>query len=300
MKKIFLLFSLSFGIQTLFGQTFVDIIPAKDNTIFSESNALSNGLGSDLFAGTIRSGAFRRILLSFSLNTIPVNAKIDSVVLILRSDKSRANATFTIRRLTSDWGEGTSNSTISGGGQGATATVGDATWANNFYNTTTWSSAGGDFDKTTVSATFNAISTSVINAKSTQLTKDVIDWYTGDKSNFGWIIIGNESASGTAHRFDSKHATELTSQKPTLRVFYSIQTSIDDNISEKEKFYPNPANDVLTFDKQKGKVVIINSFGQIVMQSEATGSISLEGIPQGIYFVKFAQGDNQLHKLIIE
>ena len=47
----------------------------------------------------------------------------------------------------SDWGEGTSDASVFGQGQGIAATEGDATWFHTFNPGEEWSTPGGDFEE---------------------------------------------------------------------------------------------------------------------------------------------------------
>ena len=76
---------------------------------------------------------------------MPRGATITSVALKLHISLERGGPHISsVHRLTQDWGEGNSNSLL-GGGQGAVAAVNDATWLHTFYDTSQWSTPGGDF-----------------------------------------------------------------------------------------------------------------------------------------------------------
>jgi hypothetical protein len=53
------------------------------------------------------------------------------------------------------------------------------------------------------------------------LVADVQAWVNGTASNYGWIVIGNESGAGTAKGFASREAT-TTSQRPQLTITYTV------------------------------------------------------------------------------
>ncbi len=57
------------------------------------------------------------------------------------------------------------------------------------------------------------------------LTADAQSWVNNPSSNFGWCVLGNESAPGTAKRFDTRENSN-PNHVPTLQVNYisSIQT----------------------------------------------------------------------------
>jgi hypothetical protein len=51
------------------------------------------------------------------------------------------------------------------------------------------------------------------------MAADVQGWLDSPATNFGWIIIGNESAALTAKRFD---AHESAATRPILTVYYTV------------------------------------------------------------------------------
>lgn len=191
--------------------------PVKDNTIFSESQNLSNGMGVGLFAGRNGAGSTRRALIAFDVaGAIPAGSTITSAQLLLHVTLSHSGSQMmALHRLTADWGEGTSNSTVMGGGMGAQATTGDATWGFRFFNTQSWTTAGGDFIAS-ASAT-RTVSTSTPTWGSTAtMVADVQGWLDSPAGNFGWILRGNESASSTAKRFGSSEASATNRPKLTI------------------------------------------------------------------------------------
>ena len=67
----------------------VTLTPTADNTIFSESQDISNGAGQFLFAGTLNQGPIRRALLKFDVaSAIPPGAHIDSASLQLHVSRT--------------------------------------------------------------------------------------------------------------------------------------------------------------------------------------------------------------------
>jgi Secretion system C-terminal sorting domain len=77
----------------------------------------------------------------------------------------------------------------------------------------------------------------------------------------------------------------------------------DDNISF--EIIPNPASDFVTLriDEIKGsfEVIIINQFGEIVLQTKNQSQLSVSSLPKGIYFVKVIDIYNNecIKKLIV-
>jgi hypothetical protein len=208
----------------------VTIIASKDNTLYeSDTGTLSNGAGDYIFVGRTKQSegeSIRRGLLMFDLETaIPAGAIINSVTLSLRLSRSAQNAAHivNVHRLLADWGEGASNA-AGQEGEGAPALPGDATWLHRFYNTSFWSAPGGDFvAASSAAASVGSLST-VYNWSSAQLAADVGGWLSDPASNFGWILLGNETASESAKRFDSRTIGQ-ESRRPRLVIDYTPVTA---------------------------------------------------------------------------
>jgi hypothetical protein len=68
----------------------VTLTSVKDNTIFSESGGLSDGVGSEMYSGRIlnNGGPFAAPLLAFDVSSVPTDVVIDSVRLELSLTKS--------------------------------------------------------------------------------------------------------------------------------------------------------------------------------------------------------------------
>jgi len=193
---------------------------SKDTTLYEDpAGGLGGGKGVNLFLGLLGplgSGALRRAAIAFDLSPIPSTATITSVALNLTQVKGNGGPQpINLHRLTKNWGEG--NST--GGPQGSLAATNDATWTFNFFNTSSWTTPGGDFSPT-ISGTQSAdFSGPVTFASTPQMVADVQGWLNNPASNFGWILIGNESAQQTAKEFSSR---DNFSGQPTLTVTYSV------------------------------------------------------------------------------
>jgi hypothetical protein len=200
--------------------------PSKDNTLYqSPAGNISNGAGSYFIAGRdglMGGGAIRRGVIAFDIaGNIPAGATINSVSLRLNMDQTRGGtAAVRLARLTADWGEGTSNADGSPG-QGTLATTNDATWVYRFFNTTaTWTNPGGDFVSTVSAFTFVGGFGFYTWGSTTQMVADVQGWLNTPSSNFGWILLGDESAIQTAKRFDSKE-NATAANRPMLTIDYT-------------------------------------------------------------------------------
>ncbi len=211
-------------------QTTIVLNPAKDNTIFEESGDESLGASGFIFSGktgNMNGQNVRRALLNFDLTQIPNNATIQSVELELAIFKAPNSNTHNMKlhRVMSDWGEGNSGAGISGGA-GVQAATNDATWSHRFYNTSqTWSQMGGDFvnmASATAGVQFvNSPSIPKAQWSSAGLVTDVQEWIEGTNSNFGWILIGDESTTLTAKKFVGGDNTSILFPKPKLTITYT-------------------------------------------------------------------------------
>ncbi|HPF40900.1 MAG TPA: CHRD domain-containing protein [Phycisphaerae bacterium] len=203
----------------------VNLQADRDTTIYESGGALSNGLGNGFFAGRSFEGAgldIKRGLLRFDLQgAIPVGSAITYVELKLHMSKTSdlAGATdVSLYRALADWGEGTSIAP-GGGGIGGAATMGDATWTHSNYNTLTWASPGGDYD-VVASATTSVDDIGDYIWTSPTMLAEVQSWALDPVSNRGWFVIGDESTTPTAKKFDSRdHPTP--SVRPVLTIVFT-------------------------------------------------------------------------------
>ncbi|MCH8222016.1 MAG: DNRLRE domain-containing protein [Chloroflexi bacterium] len=200
----------------------VTVTASKDNTLYeSTSGELSNGAGMALFVGKTGRGEARRALIQFDLtDSIPSGATIVTATIELQLDRtSSGESNGTVHRVTADWGEGESDAPAEEGG-GAPAASGDATWVHRFFDAETWKSQGGDFiaepSAEAILGGFGAASFGTTEG----LVSDVQRWADDASSNFGWIIIGDESHGQTAKRFVSAQG-EDPGQRPRLVIGFS-------------------------------------------------------------------------------
>jgi hypothetical protein len=108
----------------------VTLMPSKDNTLYEDvRGSLSSGAGTALFVGSTNGGSDRRALIQFEIaGAIPDGATISSVSLTMTVTKTIADThDATLHAVSSAWGEGASSAGRGGGG-GAVAEDGDATW----------------------------------------------------------------------------------------------------------------------------------------------------------------------------
>jgi hypothetical protein len=116
------------------------LTPSQDNTLIEDNTgSLSNGAGPSFIVG--RTGqstdSIRRGLIAFDLanSTIPTGSTIISVTLRLHMTRTIVGSQpITLYRALTGWGEAGSVAP-GGGGQGAPAQPGDATWTHAVTNT---------------------------------------------------------------------------------------------------------------------------------------------------------------------
>jgi spore coat protein A, manganese oxidase len=203
--------------------TQITLSPVKDNTLVQTMDgSLSNGAGSYLFAGRTDSSSdyLRRALLAFDIaGNVPAGSVIESATLTLTMSRTKVGAMqLDLHRLTSDWGEGTSNADAQEGG-GASATTNDATWIHTFYPGSFWTTPGGDLVGA-VSASASVAGNGAYTWGSTaQMVTDVQSWLNTPATNFGWILQGPEGAR-SAKRFNSRENTNVAT-RPTLVIEFT-------------------------------------------------------------------------------
>ncbi|MEX0330658.1 MAG: DNRLRE domain-containing protein [Puniceicoccaceae bacterium] len=199
----------------------VTIEPTKDNTMYEESDK-SNGQGFYIFAGQVgpqNGSSNRRALLQFNLDgVIPAGSTVESVSLELTMNKSGVGGRqVTVHRLTKDWGEGSSDA-FANEGRGISAETGDVTWTHTFYSDQFWANQGGDF-VASPSATISVSGSGKYNWSGTSMVADVQAWIDNPATNFGWIVIGDETQQ-SSKRFYSRHWSNAA-DRPMLTITYS-------------------------------------------------------------------------------
>lgn len=189
----------------------------KDTDIFSESGDLSNGAGPIIVVGKNQQGNIRRSLLAFDLSSIPVGSTVLSASVVMSAPvANNGTQDVVLHKANADWGTAGSNTSQ---GNGAPAQAGDSTWTHRFYSSTVWATPGGDFSPTgSATATISGAGY-VTWADDAALVADVQSWVNAPASNYGWFLIGNESATQTAKRLVSKD-NAVVSDRPILNVQY--------------------------------------------------------------------------------
>jgi uncharacterized repeat protein (TIGR01451 family) len=205
----------------------INLGPVADNTLYQDQTGrLSNGAGRSFFVGATNQGSnnIRRGAIRFDLSAIPAGSTVTSATLALHMGRTNNGAqNIELHRALRNWGEGTSNAGAGGvganDGDGTQATTNDVTWLFTFFNTQSWTVAGGDF------AAASSAATSVGGVGNYQwsaagMIADVQQWVNDASGNFGWIITGNEATRPTAKAFDTKEGA-VPANRPLLTVVYT-------------------------------------------------------------------------------
>ena len=194
---------------------------SKDNTLFNDDKGIvSNGTG-NLFVGRTGGqgpGPLRALLAFHIASEIPLGSTITDVSLtltVLQAGTGSGDETYSLHSVEQDWGEGDSLATT---GRGAPSATGDATWIHTFFDSTRWNTPGGDFNATPSASQVVSDSGPVTWGSSSGLVADVQTWLDNPNTNFGWILIGDETRFASARRFGSR---EAIANAPLLTVTFT-------------------------------------------------------------------------------
>ena len=198
--------------------------PVKDNTLFEEDPALSNGSGQHLFAGKIAFGPRRRALLQFRLPSpalFPAGAQVTDVRLRLAMSKTIAGQVFvTVHPLERHWGEAGSDAP-GAEGAGAPAMMGDATWSDSFFEISSWDRPGGDYEFFPIAWALVGEPGFYTFEELPGMRQQVLEAMLRPGRNFGWVLIGDETSNATAKRFDSREHPD-PERRPQLIIEYTV------------------------------------------------------------------------------
>jgi PKD repeat protein len=217
-------------ITSVAGATTVMLQASQDNTIYetfepgpTPVNFRNNnyGAGLDMVAGNTISRGPRRALVRFDVSSVPASSVIQSAQLQLTNTSPDAvgqltgTQTFSIRRITNSWTEGTTATGTAG--QGGAVTGNGSTW--NHRSTSpniAWTLPGGDFAASSGTIQITDASQAFT---SSDLGSDVQGWLTTPATNFGWILIGNEAATKTVKWFATRESPNAAA-RPKLTVVF--------------------------------------------------------------------------------
>jgi hypothetical protein len=156
-----------------------------------------------------------------------------------------------------------------------------------------WQASGGDFAPvasavTTVSAPgpYKWLTTAA-------LLEDVAAWLESPEENHGWILVGDESTSRTAKRFDSReHPTPAN--RPMLRLVYRVSTASESDLprqsAELVSTWPNPFSDQTRLDVSLDRpgVLVVEVFD---VTGRMVADLSRTWKPAGRHAFRFDAGD---------
>jgi hypothetical protein len=212
----------------------VVLAPAADNTLFSTGGETSSGAGPAVYCGRTGGaggGTRQRAVLAFDVATVvPAGATIRSATLTLTLESvgsAGGSETLTLHRVLAAWGEGASEGS---GGRGGPAAPGDATWLHTFHPDHFWATEGGVFDAAPSADAVVGETTGPYSWTSTdRAVADVQHWLDAPSASFGWLVLGNESALGTARRFHSRES-DADDARPALVVEFDPPPPCDGDV----------------------------------------------------------------------
>jgi hypothetical protein len=257
----------------------------RDATIYEEGNGtIANGSGSYLFTGRTESqnaSAERRALLAFPITqAIPEGSTITSVSLELTMSRTNSGGqSVRLHRLLEDWSEGPSDPSGQEGG-GTTAVAGDVTWIHREFSETLWTKSGASFAQS-ASATLQVANEGSYTYSSTpELVADVQGWLEDASSNFGWVLVVDSPATGSAKRFNSRE-NSTASSRPTLTISYEADLEEPTASFSFTPAHPQPGDEVRFSDDSSGEPTSwLWDFGdgQTSDQSNPTHTYTTSGI----------------------
>jgi len=189
-------------------------------------------------------GRIRKALLWFNVSSIPANATITSAVLQLYKTGAPGGGTINVSvyrvNSTSNWNET------------------EVTW-NNLTSTTTWSTAGGDYDPTEYDR--QAVNNTVGIWHSWNITALVQSWTNGTYPNYGLILVIPDDTSNKIRQFASSDSAN-PAQWPQFLVSYTTPDVTPPNysaLSVSTTLHAQPANFSALWD-DNGGVAFLNGF----------------------------------------
>lgn len=203
----------------------VSISASRDATLYQSSDgSIANGAGQYLFAGKTNQNLARRSVIWFDLAAfVPADATVTSVRLVLNLTQANGgNRTMTVHRALAAWTAGASDPDNTEA-SGAPTLAGDATWlhasADGAGGGVLWQNIGGDF--AAASASLLTTTSGLQTWTGAGLVADVQSYLANPSANLGWFVLGDESAAGTARRFDSADSAALGGIVPRLEVEFT-------------------------------------------------------------------------------
>ena len=202
---------------------------AADNTLYEDSTGLnSNGVGQYFFIGKTGIPELRRALIKFDIaGALPPGSVISETNLTMymsRTNPIAPSSDAFLHECLADWGEGTSDAP---GNEGtpALATAGDATWFNNIFPSSLWTTPGGDYAPTASGSVLVDTEGYYTWTSTPQMVTNLQNWLDTPAANFGWEILGREDTVPNAKRFNT-HENPDSLTRPSLQVIYTPPASL--------------------------------------------------------------------------
>ena len=206
------------------------LTPSKDTTIYQQWPDQCNPTSAGILSGHAYNGTsygYRRSLMEFDVaGNLPAGSTILTSSLQLTCNLVPAlgatGRTFSLHRVTTEWGATVNPGTSLGGGTtGAgvpTANPGDATW-NSSMHPTAWTNAGGDYNGAASQQQIVSTTGAYTWASNASMVGDVQAWMT-PANNHGWILIGVENPTLTTARGFGASENSTATSRPTLQVTF--------------------------------------------------------------------------------
>ena len=204
-------------------------VPADRDATLVESpdGVLANGSGPTLFAGRTNQnpGSVRRALLHFTLPPLPSDGQgrgiVERAALVLHVVPGNPGPReIRAYAVVADWTEGPS---VAGGGVGAPAQPGDATWLHTRYPSEFWPVNGGLFDGHLLAST-PVDGEGVYRLEGPALAALVTAWLQDPSRNLGILLAGDETARQTSKALASRENPDPALQ-PVLEITVRPRTT---------------------------------------------------------------------------
>ena len=201
----------------------ITIVADRDATLVEHPDgSLANGAGPVVFAGrnNLTTDGVRRALIRFDLASLapgetPLAAAGAAVVIVNTTESNVEPREYRLHRVLADWSEGPSFGT---GGGGVPTAEGDVTWIHTSFPDGLWMHSGGQFEGTP-SARVVVGGPGVYRFEGEQLLRDLELWTRSPETNFGWILIGDETTRQNSRAFGSRENSD-PALRPALELSY--------------------------------------------------------------------------------
>jgi PKD repeat protein len=130
--------------------------------------------------------------------------------------------------------------------------AGDVTWIHREFSETLWTTSGASFAQS-ASATLQVANEGSYSFSSTpELVADVQGWLEDASSNFGWALVVDSPASGSAKRFNSRE-NPTASSRPKLTINYEAGLEEPTASFSFTPAHPRLGNEVRFSDESTGE-----------------------------------------------